>query len=91
MKYYQNKEVERICKDEEMSYNIDQDQTKIMTVLDVVNAFSTFRLVIVIFMVSYFIGIFFYIFCDLTSSLESVQHKGGSTTDENGNQIKFSP
>ena len=41
-----------------------------MTVLHIVNAFSTFRLVIVILMISYFIGIFFYIFSDLTNNLE---------------------
>lgn len=72
-----------------MTNNIDIDQTKIMTVLHIVNAFSTFRLVIVILMVSYFIGIFFYIFSDLTNNLESVQHKGGIITGENGEQIKF--
>ena len=62
-----------------------------MAVLDIVNAFSTFRLVIVILMVSYFIGIFFYIFCDLTNNLESVQHKGGLITAENGEQIMVEP
>jgi hypothetical protein len=55
------------------------DQNKIMTIILFGYLFKTLKLVIVIFMVSYFLGIVFYIFCDITDDLQ----KYSSTTNTN--------
>ena len=49
---------------------MDLDNNQIMEILYIENAFKTFKLIIIIFMVSYFYGIFFYILCDLQKSSE---------------------
>ena len=47
-----------------------------MTLIYIRNAFKTFKLVMIIFMASYFIGILFYIWSDITNNLQAVQDKG---------------
>ena len=53
----------------ELANNIDLDQNKIMTVIIISYLFKTFKLVIIIFQVSYFIGILFYIYCKITKDV----------------------
>ena len=67
VKSYFNKILQKACEDEEIAEEINLDNNNIMTMLYIGNSFKVFKLVIVIFMVSYFIGIFFYIWCDLTN------------------------
>lgn len=60
------KKLDKICEDPDLANNINMDQNKIMTIILFGYLFKTLKLVIVIFMVSYFLGIVFYIFCDIT-------------------------
>lgn len=48
------------------SYNIYQDNNKITLILYLRNIFKTVRLVLIILFASYFLGMFWYIYCDLT-------------------------
>ena len=45
------------------------------------NFFQTFRLIIIVFLVSYYVGIFFYIFADLTNDIEKVAEKYDDSDD----------
>ena len=49
--------------------DIDEDHTKIMNMILINYAFRTFRLIIFIFMTSYFIGVFIYIWSELSQKL----------------------
>lgn len=64
------KKLDKICDDPELANNINMDQNKIMTIILFGYLFKTLKLVIVIFMVSYFLGIVFYIFCDITDDFQ---------------------
>ena len=79
VKSYFNKILQKACEDEEIADEIIMDNNNIMAMLYIGNLFKVFKLVIVIFMVSYFIGIFFYIWCDLTDNHED----NGFGTGEN--------
>ena len=61
-KYYEQRLL-KVIEDVDKRDNIDLDQNKIMTVIMISYIFKTFKLVIIIFQVSYFLGIFFYIYC----------------------------
>jgi hypothetical protein len=62
-----NRRLENIIKsDPELAENSDLDNNNIMLILMISYFFKTFKLVVIILTVSYFIGIFWYIFCDLT-------------------------
>jgi hypothetical protein len=63
-KFFESR-LKKVCEDPKLAENIDLDQNKIMMVIMIGYAFKTFKLVIVIFQVSYFIGIFFYIYCSI--------------------------
>lgn len=55
--------------------NQDEDFNEIMSQIWVRTLFKTFRLIVIIFMISYYIGMLFYIFCDLTNNIPIVaQH-----------------
>ena len=62
--------------DKSFAEDIENDHNKIMTILAISYAFKTFKLIIIIFMISYFLGIFFYIFSDLTRRLHMVTDSG---------------
>jgi hypothetical protein len=51
-----------------LAENSDLDNNNIMLILMISYFFKTFKLVIIILTVSYFIGISWYIFCDLTKT-----------------------
>lgn len=59
------------------SYNIYQDNNKITLILYLRNIFKTVRLVLIILFASYFLGMFWYIYCDLT-----MQYIHDDTTDK---------
>jgi hypothetical protein len=71
-RFYGNK-LNEIVKDPELAENIFIDQNKIMNIIMFSNLIKTIKLVILIFLVSYFLGICFYIFCDITRNFESVK------------------
>ena len=60
-----------------------------MLLLYIGNSFKTFKLVIIIFVFSYFIGMFYYIWCDLTNNLQSVQDRGTDTAVPQGSGENF--
>ena len=62
--------------DRNIAEDCENDHNKIMTILAISYAFKTFKLIIIIFMVSYFLGMFFYIFSDLTKNLYDVKYHG---------------
>ena len=65
-KYYHGKTDYIIKYDPELAKNNEIDNNNIMKILRIGYLFKTFKLVVIILSVSYFIGIFWYIFCDLT-------------------------
>jgi hypothetical protein len=71
-RFYGNR-LNKVVEDPELAENIDIDQNKIMTIISISYLFKILRLIILILVVSYFLGILFYIFCDITRSFESVQ------------------
>ena len=71
-RFYGNK-LNKVVEDPEKAENIDLDQNKIMTIIFISYFFKILRLIILIILVSYFLGIVFYIFCDITRSFASVQ------------------
>lgn len=68
MKIFFNKKLDRIIQnDPELAENSALDNNNIMLILMISYFFKTFELVIIILTVSYFMGMFWYIFCDLTA------------------------
>lgn len=59
--------LQRIIDDEpELADNSDLDNNNIMTILMISYFFKTFKLIVVIVTISYFMGMLWYIFCELT-------------------------
>lgn len=62
-----NRQLENIIKnDPELAENSDLDNNNIMLILMISYFFKTFKLVVIILTVSYFIGMVWYIYCDIT-------------------------
>jgi len=55
-----------IKSDPELAENSDLDNNNIMLILMISHFFKTFKLVVIILTVSYFMGMWWYIYCDLT-------------------------
>lgn len=64
----------KLIEDPKLANNIDLDQNKIVTIIIIGYAFKTFKLVMTIFQVSYFIGIFFYIYCSLVRDIHEARY-----------------
>ena len=79
-----------IATDPELAENSDLDNNNIMIILMISYFFKTFKLVVIILTVSYFMGMLWYIFCDLTSnenlfsqdSIDAEKLRIGSLNDE---------
>lgn len=71
-RFYGNK-LNKVVEDPELAENIFIDQNKIMNIIIISYLIKTIKLVILIFLVSYFLGICFYIFCDITRNFDSVR------------------
>ena len=64
-----NKRLEHIiASDPELAENSDLDNNNIMIILMISYFFKTFKLVVIILTVSYFMGMLWWIYCDLTSN-----------------------
>jgi hypothetical protein len=72
-RFYGNK-LNKIVEDPLLAENIFIDQNKIMNIIIISYLIKTIKLVILIFLVSYFLGICFYIFCDITREFDSVKN-----------------
>lgn len=86
-----SKNLERIIQNEpELAENSDLDNNNIMLILMISYFFKTFKLVIIILTVSYFIGMVWYIYCDLTSYKEKVYKDDSSANVEDWCSSRFS-
>jgi hypothetical protein len=67
-----------------------EDHNNIMRILYIQAGFKTFRLIMIIFMITYFIGMLFYIFSDLTNDIDSPlrNQNGENFIDYFGLEIK---
>lgn len=52
--------------DDDLKDNMDIDNNNIMSILIISYFFKTFKVIAVVLTMSYFIGMFWYIFCELT-------------------------
>jgi len=66
------KRLEKICEDPKLAEDTVLDQNKILTIIMIGYFYKIAKLIIIIFQVSYFLGIGYYIYCDLTDDLYSV-------------------
>jgi hypothetical protein len=66
------KRLEKICEDPKLAEDTVLDQNKILTIIMIGYSFKIAKLIIIIFEVSYFLGLGYYIYCDLTNDLYSV-------------------
>ena len=57
------------------------DHNGIFTIIKISYALKTMRLIVLIFTVSFFSGIFFYIFCDMTNDMSHVNDPTRGTGD----------
>ena len=64
--------LKKACNDENLKDNQDLDNNEIMAQIWIKNFFETFRLIIIVFLFSYYIGMLFYIFADLTNDIDIV-------------------
>lgn len=68
--YYQTK-LGRAVKDPQIANDSLEDHNNIMRILYIQAGFKTFRLIMIIFMITYFIGMLYYIFSDLINDIDS--------------------
>jgi hypothetical protein len=73
VKRYYNNKLNKVVENPELAENIFIDQNKIMQIIIISYLIKTIKLVILIFLVSYFLGICFYIYCDITRNFDSVK------------------
>lgn len=90
IKQFMQQKLEKDILDKHIANDMDQDHNNIVLLIVFGNSFKLFRLVILIVMISYFVGIYFYIFCDLTDNLDAVRAQGKTTTNE-FNKVVFTP
>ena len=64
-KYQRLKLEKKMTRNPDIAEDIDQDHTMIVNMILLNYAFKTFRLIVFIFMISYFIGVFIYIWSDI--------------------------
>ena len=64
-KYQRLKLEKKMARNPDIAEDIDQDHTMIVNMILLNYAFKTFRLIVFIFMISYFIGVFIYIWSDI--------------------------
>ena len=73
VKFFYERKLMKVCEDPEMAENILEDQNKIMTIISISYMFKTLKLLIVIFLLSYFLGIIYYIICDFVSTSDKYE------------------
>jgi len=79
-KFYESR-LKKVCEIEHLANNIELDQNKIMTVIMISYIFKTFKLVIIIFQVSYFLGIFFYIYSYIAKDITEIYYPDNENED----------
>jgi hypothetical protein len=78
-----DKRLNENCKDENIANDMMIDHTQINVLLNIQNGFKTYRLVMIIFGISYFIGIMFYIYADLVNDIPTFLPPGQERNTEN--------
>lgn len=85
-----NKRLEHIINtDPELAENSDIDNNNIMVILMISYFFKTFKLVVIILTVSYFMGMFWYIYCDLTSASDYKIFEDDSISQEERDALRL--
>jgi hypothetical protein len=64
---YNKQKMKKCCQDPLIANDINEDHSKIMRTLIIIYAYKITKLITVILFIAYFIGIVFYIFCDITN------------------------
>ena len=81
---YQNKLENLILTDPVNKDNMDIDNNNIMSILIISYFFKTFKVIAVVLTMSYFIGMFWYIFCDLSLQYPTPLGENGLPTQNDG-------
>ena len=66
-RYFQNK-IQKKCDDPNTAYDIDQDHSGTMNKIIIFFSFKLVKLTMAFLLTTYYIGIVFYVYCDLTRS-----------------------
>jgi hypothetical protein len=82
VKAFFQRKLDKIIEDPELKDNMDLDQNKIMTIIITKYLFETTKLVIVIFQVSYYLGILFYIYCEIIADILNSEEQGTMSDEE---------
>ena len=81
IKYFAKKKMEKIIQDDPVeAENISVDNNKISALIYTNFIMKIFKLVIIILNISYFLGFFWYIFCDLTMEIFYDGHSDADST-----------
>jgi hypothetical protein len=85
VKAYYNKRLESIVKDEELKNNIDIDQNKVEDIIKIGFFVKIVKQIIFIFCIAWFMGIIYYIYCDISNDLVDIGYAVGGTNNFIGN------
>jgi len=69
VKSYYHTRLLKICQDEKLKDNIDMDQNKVNDIIIIGFIVKIIKQVIVIFCIAWYMGVVYYIFCDITNDL----------------------
>jgi len=72
VKSYYHGRLERICLDENLKNNIEIDQNKVDSIIKIGFLVKIIKQVIYIFCIAWFMGIIYYIYCDISNDLVAV-------------------
>jgi len=86
---YQKKLENLILNDPDMRDNMDIDNNNIMQILVISYLFKVFKVVVVVLTMSYFIGMFWYIFCDLSLQDPTPTNEAGKATQNSGFILEY--
>lgn len=63
------KRLKKACADPRLANDQIEDNNEIMAQIEIQTLFKTFRLIVIIFLLSYYLGMLFYIFSDVTNDI----------------------
>lgn len=86
---YQKKLENLILTDPDLKDNMDIDNNNIMSILIISYFFKTFKVIAVVLTMSYFIGMFWYIFCELSLRDPPPLGENGEPTENEGFLVEY--